>query len=133
MANNPKLAEVSKGTQFSSEHQPEIPGGVFKKGKKHLTTWIQNLLEDEDFEANILDSKIGIKEYKGAPIAAIIQVLTVKAINGDVKAIDLLMKYGWSQKLQLGSDPENPLPATKLIDSDELSQFMMLMKTNTKQ
>lgn len=96
-AGNPNIREVSKATQF----KPGVSGNPTgnHKGTKHLTTWIQELLEDENFEANLLDPKIGITPYKGAPIKAITQVILVKAINGDLKAADILMKYGWSQKI----------------------------------
>jgi hypothetical protein len=43
-------------------------GGANKKGKKHINTYIQELMEDESFEANILDAKVGVLEYKGAPV-----------------------------------------------------------------
>ncbi len=70
------------------------------KGTKHITTHIQELMEDEGFEANVLDAKGTQIDYKGAPIKAIIQVAINKAISGDAKAMDWLAKYGWSQKIE---------------------------------
>lgn len=68
------------------------------KGTKHINSWIQELLEDEDFEADLIDSKKGLVEFKGAPIKAIILAQRHKAVNGDQKAVDLLLKYGWPAK-----------------------------------
>lgn len=72
-----------------------------KPGYKHITTHIQELLEDENFEADLLDSKKGLVSYKGRPIKAIIMVLQHKAVQGDLKAADLLLKYGWSAKTEV--------------------------------
>lgn len=131
MANNPRLSEVSKATQFSSTRQPAIPGGVNKKGSKHLTTWVQELLEDEDFEADLLDSKKGLISFKGAPISAIIQVARHKAVNGDLKAMELLLKYGWSQKIEQDIT-SNGETVAQPVDMDMLSQFMLTVKDGTK-
>lgn len=106
-------------------------GGSNKKGKKHLTTWIQELLEDEAFEAGILDAKKGYVEYKGAPIKAIVQVATVKAVNGDLKAADLLMKYGWAQKQEIDMT-SNGETISQPLDVDTLSKFMGTLKDDTK-
>jgi hypothetical protein len=74
-------------------------GGSNKKGSKHINTWIQELLQDEDFAAKI---RIGyeIQDFKGAPIQAIIKAQMIKAVEGDTKAFDSLAKYGWSQKIE---------------------------------
>lgn len=95
--------------------EPQIHGGALyrpakgetanPKGKTpgtiHLSTHIQRLMEDDAFEANILDAKTGIKEYRGAPIKAIIQVAITKAVNGDDKAREWLAKYGWGTKQEI--------------------------------
>lgn len=85
-------------TQFQPG-QSGNPKGV-PKGTKHLNTWIQELLEDDSFEANLLDSKKGLIEFKGAPLKAIILAQRHKAVNGDQKAVDLLFKYGWPAKTE---------------------------------
>lgn len=131
MANNPRLDEVRKATQFSTTRQPAIPGGVNKKGSKHLSTWIQDLLNDDEFEANILDAKKGMVEYKGAPVKAIVQVAVAKAINGDDKAREWLAKYGFGTKLELANNPDNPI--TPSADMDMVKQFVMMAKDQTKQ
>jgi hypothetical protein len=89
---------VGKATQFKPGESGNPAGKP--KGAVHISQHIQKLMEDEAFEANILDAKIGIKEYRGAPVQAIIQVAITKAVNGDDKARDWLAKYGWSQKIE---------------------------------
>lgn len=88
----------NKDTQFK-KGQSGNPAGM-PKGIVHISTHIQRLMEDEAFEANILDAKTGIREYRGAPVQAIIQVAITKAVNGDDKAREWLAKYGWSQRIE---------------------------------
>jgi hypothetical protein len=94
------VAGIDNLTPFDSERASAAGkvGGANKKGKKHINTWIQELLEDEDFEADLIDSKKGLVEFKGAPLKAIIMAQRHKAVNGDQKAVDLLFKYGWPAK-----------------------------------
>lgn len=85
------------GTQFKPGQSGNLAGKP--KGTKHITTYIQELMEKPDFEARILDPKAGLLNYKGKPIHAVLQVVLTKAVNGDPKMIEVLMKYGWSQKI----------------------------------
>lgn len=94
----------NKATQFKPG-QSGNPKGI-TKGTKHISTWIQELMNDEEFEARILDSKVGLKEYKGAPIKAIIDVAIVKSINGEKAWADWLANNGWKQQLDITSDNE---------------------------
>lgn len=96
------------------------------KGTIHLSTHIQNLMADDAFEANILDAKVGIKEYHGAPIRAIIEVAITKAVNGDDKAREWLAKYGWGTKLELANNPDNPI--TMPADSQTAAAFAEFLK-----
>lgn len=85
-------------------------GGRAKKGSKHLSTHIQNMLNDDKFEAILLDSKKGTIEYKGAPIKAIIQVAIHKAIHDKDKGerwAEWLAKHGYGTKLNL--EVEDPI------------------------
>lgn len=75
------------------------------KGTLNLSTHIRNLLNDESFVAWVPDSKFGIREFKGAPIKAIINSLIIRAIAGDVRAFDLLAKYGYGSKIDLSVEP----------------------------
>ncbi len=79
------------------------------KGTKHISTYIQEFMEDDNFTARILDPNAGLKEYTGPAVKAIIQVAVVKAINGDAKAMDWVAKYGWSQKIETEHSGEQKL------------------------
>jgi hypothetical protein len=84
-------------------------GGAAKKGSKHINTWVQEILEDENFEAWISDPKEGVKLFKGAPIKAIIKAQVIKAVNGDTKAYDSLHKSGYSQKIEQENSGEQTI------------------------
>ena len=102
---------------FTGKNDPR--NGVKPKGAKHISTWINELLNDETFTATIQQG-LKVVEYKGAPIKAIIQAQTRLAINGDTKAADVLFKHGVVQKLLLGNDPDNPLNPTRELTDEEL-------------
>jgi hypothetical protein len=95
-------------TQFQPG-QSGNPAGL-PKGYKKLSTWINELLNDEQFEVWMQHPKEGVKLYKGAPGKAIVQTAIQKAAGGDDKAREWLAKYSEGSKLQLSNDPENPLP-----------------------
>lgn len=99
------MAGIDNLTPFDSERArlAGLKGGAAKKGKKHINTWIQEILEDENFETTILDAKEGVREYKGAPLKAIIKAQAHIALHSRdeatrIKATDLLMKHGWPSK-----------------------------------
>lgn len=99
-------------TQFK-KGQSGNPNGV-PKGTKHLSTWIQELLNDDKFETVVTDAKQGIVEYKGAPLKALIHAQLHLALHSKdesirIKAADLLYKHGYGTKQILSNDPENPL------------------------
>lgn len=89
---------VGAATQF----KPGVSGNPAgkPKGSKHISTYIQEFMEDENFTARILDPNIGLQDYSGPAVKAIIQVAVVKAVNGDAKAMDWVARYGWSQKIE---------------------------------
>lgn len=85
------------------------PNGV-PKGTKHLSTWIQKLLNDPDFSFDVIDAQGNKIEYRGAPIKAIVQVAIQKALSGDDKAMEWLAKHGYGQKITLElSDPRREI------------------------
>lgn len=89
------------------------PNGM-PKGTKHIATWIQEMLNDEDFETILLDSKKGALEYKGAPLKAIIKVAIHKAIHDKEKGnvwAEWLAKHGYGTKLDVtsGGEPIQPV------------------------
>lgn len=96
---------IGKDTQFKPGKSGNPAGKP--KGTKHLSTWIQELMNDEEFEANLIDAKKGLIEYKGAPLKAIITVAITKAVNGDEKAREWLAKYGWKTQLDITTNDES--------------------------
>lgn len=112
---------VGKKTQIK-KGQVLNPNGA-KKGSKHINTWIQELVEDEEFEARLLDLKTGFYEYKGAPIKAIVKATYNDALaHQDPKvraaAREWLAKYGWPTKNEVTGADGEPLipPVVRIID-----------------
>lgn len=97
-------------TQFKPG-QSGNPNGV-PKGTKHINTWVQELMEDEEFEAQIREG-YEIKTYKGAPVKAIVKAQIRKAIDGDTMAYKALVDSGWAKKtetdLTSGGDKLQPV------------------------
>lgn len=102
MANSNNLKPWSPGTSGNPAGKP--------KGTKHLSSWIREAMEDENFTA-VLEN--GMK-YKGAPGKALVATLINKAVMGDMKAFDLLAKYGYGTKIDLKGELDimpNPILA----------------------
>ena len=76
------------------------------KGSKHISTHIQEMLNDPDFELKLKDGKI----LKGRPMDAILQTAIAKAVSGDMRAFDMLGKYGYGTKLDITSEGEKIQP-----------------------
>lgn len=115
--------DVGKNTQFKPGQSGNPLGKP--KGYKHISTWIQELLNEEDFETILLDSVKGTVNFKGAPIKAIVMTARQRAAQGDDKAREWLAKYGYGQKLQLSNDPENPItPNFDPVLNAEFAEFL---------
>jgi len=97
MANEQNLKSWQPGQSGNPAGKP--------KGTKHLSKWIQEMMEDESFEQKLADGTV----LKGAPVKAIVMTLLTKGVAGDMRAIDLLGKYGYGSKLDVTSD-DRPLP-----------------------
>lgn len=79
--------------------------GTKPKGAIHLSTRIQNMLNDPDFEQKLKDGSV----IKGAPIEAIIKVAIAKAMSGDVRLMEWLAKHGYGTNINVSGDSENPI------------------------
>lgn len=81
--------------------------GHKQKGSIHLSTHIQNILNDDDFTWFIQqEPKANKIEFKGKPVKAIIMVAIYRAMLGDKDAREWLAKYGYGNKLTIEtSDP----------------------------
>ena len=76
------------------------------KGSKHISTHIQEMLNDPDFELKLKDGSI----IKGRPMEAILKTAVAKAVSGDMRAFDMLGKYGYGTKLDITSEGEKIQP-----------------------
>ena len=72
-------------------------GGLAKKGTKHLSTHIQEMLNDDSFELKLKDGTL----LKERPIAAIIKTAVAKSISGDNKWAEWLAKHGYGERIKL--------------------------------
>lgn len=96
------MAKEDNLIPFKPGHDPRR--GKKPKGAKHLSTHIQDMLNDPNFEAMILDSKEGFVKYKGTPIEAIIAVAIQKALFDKEKGqqwAEWLAKHGYGSKLTI--------------------------------
>ena len=111
-------------TQFKPG-QSGNPKGV-PKGTKHLSTWIQEMLNDPQFSMLLPDPKEGFKEHKGAPLKAIVKVAVIRAAQGEKESREWLAKYGYGTKLIHANDTENPI--TIPADKSVVDAFIEAMK-----
>jgi hypothetical protein len=100
------VSNVPEGKKFTPENAAKMgaKGGKNKAGKKHISTHIQEMLNDENFELKLKDGSI----LKGRPMDAIIKTAIAKGVSGDMRAFDMLGKYGYGTKLDVTSDG-NPI------------------------
>lgn len=99
MANEQNLKPWKTGQSGNPRGKP--------KGSKHLATRIQDMLQDELFKQKLSDGTM----LKGAPVEVLIRALIIKAAEGDLRAFDLLGKYGYGNKVDVTTDgKELPTP-----------------------
>jgi len=111
MANEQNLQKID------SKKAAEIGrlGGLAKKGSKHISTHIQNMLNDPNFELKLKNGKV----VKGAPMEAIIKTAIAKAVSGDIRAFDILAKRGYGDKLDITTGGKQlPTPIIPLSEKD---------------
>lgn len=117
---SPDVRTIGHATRFKpgvSGHPEGKP-----KGTKHLSTWIQELLNDEEFTLeNFMNNG---KAYKGAPMAAILNVAMLQAMAGEVKWADLLFKYGYGAKNELTISGEVKHMVTNQAVADEFEDYL---------
>lgn len=99
--------------------------GSKPKGSIHLSTHIQNMLNDPEFSMWLSDPREGFVEYKGAPMKAIINTAIKLAADKGKEAAsarDWLAKYGYGQKFEIEHSGEietgiqDPVIAQKFAD-----------------
>ena len=108
---NPNPTPPPKETRWK-KGQSGNPNGK-PKGSKHISTHIQEMLNDPDFELKLKDGTI----LKGRPIDAIIKTAIAKGVSGDMRAFDMLGKYGYGTKMDITSMGEKlETPTVRIID-----------------
>lgn len=86
------------------------------KGAIHISTHIQNMLNDPNFELKLKSGEI----YKGAPMEAIIKTAIAKAMSGDMRAFEQLAKHGYGNTINLNmNDPLKDILTKFGIDEGE--------------
>lgn len=86
-----------------------------KPGTKHLSTHIQEMLNDPDFALKLKTGEI----LKGRPIEAIMKTAIAKGISGNVQWAEWLAKHGYGSKLiiETGDPAEAALKKLGLLDN----------------
>ena len=90
----------------NTQWRPGVSGNPLgkPKGTKHLSTWIQELLEDESMN-KYLDEPID-----GPPVRAILIAMIRKAQTGDVRAFEAIAKYGFGSRIAIEqATPPRPI------------------------
>jgi len=103
--------DIGKDTQFKPG-QSGNPDGK-PKGTKHLSTYIQEALTDENFELKLKDGTI----LKEMPIKAIIKTAVAKSVSGDTRAMEWLAKHGYGTNLNIEF---NKNPAREVLEAMDL-------------
>lgn len=119
----------NKATQFKPGESGNPDGKP--KGTKHLQTYIQELMNDEDFEA-ILTTPKGQIEFKGAPAIAIIKTAMHRALYDKDKGsqyMDWLAKHGWKQQLDITTNDKD-LP-TPIYNGESVKEFTEFLKNKS--
>lgn len=86
--------DIGKSTQWQPG-QSGNPAGK-KPGTKHISTYIAQMMEDDEFVQKLRDGS----ELQGAPIKAIIKTAIAQAVSGNKDAREWLAKYGYGYKVR---------------------------------
>lgn len=93
----------NKDTQFQPGESGNPEGK--KPGTIHLSTHIQQMLNDPDFELKLKDGSV----LNERPIKAIIKTAVAKGISGSVQWAEWLAKHGYGTKVTIAT--EDPIEA----------------------
>ncbi len=105
------------------------------KGVHNVSWHIKKLLNDPGFIDILPGAENAHSKYQRTPMKAILATLMAKAIGGDLKAADLLYKYGYGTKIDVTSDGERivsnpivispiaPRQASAPLDDDDQAEL----------
>lgn len=116
----------------ATQFQPGQSGNPAGKpvGSKHLATYIQEMMWDDDFTAWLSDPHAGVVEFKGSPVKAIVGTALKKAAVGDDKAREWLAKYGYGTKQEI---EHTGAVNTGISDPKLAAEFTEFLKQRTKE
>lgn len=96
-----------------------------KPGTKHLSTHIQEMMNDPEFELLLSHPLRGVETVKGRPVLAIVKTAMLKAAAGDKQWADWLANNGWKQQLDIttnGKDLPTPILGGMSVHRNNSSQ-----------
>lgn len=122
------MSEVGKGKppkehQFKPGQSGNPAGG--KPGVRHLSTLIQDLYDNIDWDKTNLKSKTELSQMYGKQgLKALVYVAFSKGMSGDTKAMEWLAKHGYGEKLnvELTDDRKEILAKYGLTDDRETTK-----------
>lgn len=94
MANiNPPILHLA-----ATRWQPGCSGNLKgkPKGRLNISTYVRKILEEERI---IYDIGQG-QDYDGTPLQAIVRAMVIRALQGDVRACELVLRYAYGNKIE---------------------------------
>lgn len=98
---------------FTGADDPRRANGP-PKGTKHISTHIQEMLNDPSFELKLKDGTL----LKERPIQAIIKTAVAKSISGDNRWAEWLAKHGYGEKLQIEVEDKRKEVLARYLGAD---------------
>lgn len=122
-----KEAIGGRGTAWNARHlRPIKPGEVRNptgrpKGSVSLSTRIREMMNDENF---VFKNNKGEVILEGKPMDVIVSQAMLRASKGDMRAFDMLGKYGFGSKVDVTSDGKAlPTPILSLEEPKEIIEL----------
>ncbi len=97
------MSNLKNRKKFTKENAAEMGarGGLAKRGSKHISTHVKEMLEDSTFVQKLKTKDGKIITKKEEPLPAIIRALIAKARSGDIQAAKLLFETGWGKNMSV--------------------------------
>jgi len=126
MSNPSPVTEHLNATKWKSGQSGNPKGKP--KGTKHLSTWIREMMEDENFEYKLASGTL-INE---APVKAIVKTMIIKAIDGDIRAFDIIGKYGYGTRPEVMAGINTQvIPILGGLTDKESSEKLVIVLNNS--
>lgn len=89
------------------------------KGTIHISTRIQNMLNDDEFTTTMIQKDGKKVQFKGNPAEAIIKTAILKAMSGDSHWAEWLVKHGYGSLLRIADERD---PVDEILEKYGLRQ-----------